>query len=220
APVPTPEVATGDPVSTDADVDPRKAAVAAAIARAKAKKAAKLAQAHGYDEAPLANNTEPGSKPELDTANPVTTEADVDPRKAAVAAAIARAKAKKAAKLAQEQDHDEAPLANSPESGPKPKLDTGDPVSAEADVDPRKAAIAAAIARAKAKKAAKLAQEQGSDEAPLANNAESVSKPELDTGDPVSSEADVDPRKAAVAAAIARAKAKKKRKEQEGNDPS
>ncbi|TMP50803.1 electron transport complex subunit RsxC, partial [Pseudoalteromonas citrea] len=92
--------------------------------------------------------------------------------KAAVAAAIARAKAKKAAKLAQEQGSDEAPLANNAESGSKPELDTADPVTAEADVDPRKAAVAAAIARAKAKKAAKLAQEQGSDEAPLANNAE------------------------------------------------
>ncbi|RJE78290.1 electron transport complex subunit RsxC [Pseudoalteromonas sp. MSK9-3] len=215
-----PELDTADSVNTEADADPRKAAVAAAIARAKAKKAAKLAQEQGSDEAPIANNAESGSKPELDTADPVTTEADADPRKAAVAAAIARAKAKKAAKLAQEQGHDEAPLANNAESGSKPELDTGDPVSTEADVDPRKAAVAAAIARAKAKKAAKLAQEQGSDEAPLANNAESVSKPELDTGDPVSTEANVDPRKAAVAAAIARAKAKKKRKEQEGNDPS
>ncbi|TMP51137.1 hypothetical protein CWB96_22505, partial [Pseudoalteromonas citrea] len=54
----------------------------------------------------------------------------------------------------------------------------------------------------------------------LLNYAESESKPELDTGEPVNAEADVDPRKAAIAAAIARAKAKKKRKEQEGNDPS
>ena len=215
-----PELDTGDPVTTEADVDPRKAAVAAAIARAKAKKAAKLAQEQDHDEAPLAHNAESGSKPELDTGDPVTAEADVDPRKAAVAAAIARAKAKKAAKLAQEQGHGEAPLAHNAESESKPELNTGDPVTAEADIDPRKAAVAAAIARAKAKKAAKLAQEQGSDEAPLANNAESESKPELDTADPVSSEADVDPRKAAIVAAIARAKAKKKRKEQEGNDPS
>ncbi|HHH2808842.1 TPA: electron transport complex subunit RsxC, partial [Citrobacter amalonaticus] len=54
-------------------VDPRKAAVEAAIARAKARKQAQLAS----DE-PAAPSLEP-----------------VDPRKAAIAAAIARAKAKK-----------------------------------------------------------------------------------------------------------------------------
>ncbi|MEM7932472.1 electron transport complex subunit RsxC, partial [Morganella morganii] len=69
-----------------------------------------------------------------DTAQPAT-EAETDPRKAAVAAAIARAKAKKAAQAA------EAPT------------DTAQP-AAETETDPRKAAVAAAIARAKAKKAA------------------------------------------------------------------
>ncbi|MGP2979932.1 electron transport complex subunit RsxC, partial [Serratia nevei] len=62
-----------------AEEDPRKAAVAATIARAKAKKAAQQA------DAPAPAET-----------TPTTTEED--PRKAAVAAAIARAKAKKAAR--------------------------------------------------------------------------------------------------------------------------
>ncbi|HIF6716565.1 TPA: electron transport complex subunit RsxC, partial [Serratia marcescens] len=62
-----------------AEEDPRKAAVAAALARVKAKKAAQQA------DAPAA----------AETAAAVTEE---DPRKAAVAAAIARAKAKKAAR--------------------------------------------------------------------------------------------------------------------------
>ncbi|CAG9001088.1 MAG: Ion-translocating oxidoreductase complex subunit C [Candidatus Celerinatantimonas neptuna] len=113
----------------------RKAGVAAAVARAKAKKAQQ-------------QNT--------------PAEADTDPRKAAVAAAVARAKAKKA------QQQQDAP--------------------AEADSDPRKAAVAAAVARAKAKKA----QQQNT-----------------------SSEADSDPRKAAVAVAVARAKAKKAQNKQQ-----
>ena len=58
------------------------------------------------------------------------TAVDADPRKAAVEAAIARAKARK-----QEQQASDEPVA--------PSLEP---------VDPRKAAIAAAIARAKAKK--------------------------------------------------------------------
>ncbi|MFS3604402.1 electron transport complex subunit RsxC, partial [Proteus vulgaris] len=64
------------------EVDPRKAAVAAAIARVKAKKdAQQTSQATPTVEAP---------------AESAETE-EVDPRKAAVAAAIARVKAKKEA---------------------------------------------------------------------------------------------------------------------------
>ena len=90
--------------------DPRKAAVEAAIARAKARKAAQQPQ-------------------------PATEEAPVDPRKAAVEAAIARAKARKAAQQPQ-------------------------PAAEEAPVDPRKAAVEAAIARAKARKAAQQEVQQ------------------------------------------------------------
>ncbi|CNG33307.1 electron transport complex subunit RsxC [Yersinia enterocolitica] len=64
----------------------------------------------------------------------------VDPRQAAVAAAIARVKAKKAAQAQLESE----------------------PVKSESEVpeeDPRKAAVAAAIARVKAKKAAQLGRE-------------------------------------------------------------
>ncbi|MCF7354716.1 electron transport complex subunit RsxC [Vibrio sp. CK2-1] len=76
-----------------------------------------------------------------------------------------------------------------------------DTTSAEAS-DPKKAAVAAAIARAKARKAA---QQQGADEiAPEQANAE---KPTTES-DTTSAEAS-DPKKAAVAAAIARAKARK-----------
>ena len=120
--------------------DPRKAAVEAAITRAKARK--------------LEQQVVP------ETAEPV------DPRKAAVEAAIARAKARK---LEQQVV----------------------PETAES-VDPRKAAVEAAIARAKARKL------------------EQQAVPE--TAEPV------DPRKAAVAAAIARAQAKKAAQQQVVNE--
>ena len=121
-------------------VDPRKAAVEAAIARAKARK---------QEQQTAAEPTEP-----------------VDPRKAAVEAAIARAKARK-----QEQQTAAEPAE---------------------PVDPRKAAVEAAIARAKARK-----QEQ-----------QAAAEP----AEPV------DPRKAAVAAAIARVQAKKAAQQQVVNE--
>ena len=121
-------------------VDPRKAAVEAAIARAKARK---------QEQQAAAEPTEP-----------------VDPRKAAVEAAIARAKARK-----QEQQTAAEPAE---------------------PVDPRKAAVEAAIARAKARK-----QEQ-----------QAAAEP----AEPV------DPRKAAVAAAIARVQAKKAAQQQVVNE--
>ncbi|NQZ91141.1 MAG: electron transport complex subunit RsxC [Moritella sp.] len=133
------------PTATSPAIEAKKAAVADAIARAKAKKAA-------------AQSGETAT----DTPAPA-----VDAKKAAVAAAIARAKAKKAA-------------AQSGETA----TDTPAPAPA---VDAKKAAVAAAIARAKAKKAAAQSGET-----------------ETDTPAPA-----VDAKKAAIAAAVARAKAKK-----------
>ena len=139
-------------------VDDKKSAVAAAIARAKAKKAAQA-----LDNAEQATSEEPQS------------DAPVDDKKAAVAAAIARAKAKKAAKALEEAEQTASEVPQS-----------------DAPVDDKKAAVAAAIARAKAKKAAKSLEdaEQTVSEAPQ-------------------SDTPADAKKAAVAAAIARAKAKK-----------
>ncbi|AZI50962.1 electron transport complex subunit RsxC [Pantoea agglomerans] len=131
-----------------AETDPRKAAVQAAIARAKAKKAAQAENA----EAPQAAG---------DSAAEAAAESD--PRKAAIQAAIARAKAKKAAQAESEADAasrdaaalataahfavDKAEQANNANAEPEqaPELNQPD--------DARKAAIAAAIARAKARKA-------------------------------------------------------------------
>ncbi|MDC9615457.1 electron transport complex subunit RsxC [Xenorhabdus khoisanae] len=152
-------------VSTESD-DPRKAALAAAIARAKAKKAAQSEEVTTSPAAPQ---------------NSVEVE-ETDPRKAAVAAAIARAKAKKAAQ-------------NQPEPAAQPIV-TAEPE----EIDPRKAAVAAAIARAKAKKEAQ--NQHPPDIKPVV-----AAEPE-----------EVDPRKAAVAAAIARAKAKKEAQNQHPPD--
>ncbi|WP_410750558.1 electron transport complex subunit RsxC [Citrobacter sp. U14242] len=125
---------------SSASTDPRKAAVEAAIARAKARK---------LEQQAATESVEP-----------------VDSRKAAVEAAIARAKARKLEQQA-----------------------TTEPTE---PVDSRKAAVEAAIARAKARK---LEQQAAT---------ESVEP--------------VDPRKAAVAAAIARAQAKKAAQQQVVNE--
>ena len=131
--------------SSDAAVDPRKAAVEAAIARAKARKAQQ--QAVPAEDAPA---EQPAAS---------------DPRKAAVEAAIARAKARKAQQQA-------VPAEDAPAEQP-------------AASDPRKAAVEAAIARAKARKAE---QQQQAVPPSAAND---------------------DARKAAVAEAIARVQARK-----------
>ncbi|SBL32188.1 electron transport complex subunit RsxC [Klebsiella oxytoca] len=141
----------------------RKAAVEAAIARAKARKAGQ--QAAPAEPAPAAEQP-----------------ATVDPRKAAVEAAIARAKARKAG--LQAAPAEPAPAAEQP-----------------ATVDPRKAAVETAIARAKARKA-------GQQAAP-AEPAPAAEQP-----------ATVDPRKAAVEAAIARAKARKAEQQLQAVPPS
>ncbi|CAI0745360.1 electron transport complex subunit RsxC [Serratia ficaria] len=190
------QAAPADPAPT-AEEDPRKAAVAAALARVKAKKAA--AQADGAapaDPAPtaeedprkaavaaaLARVKAKKAAAQADGAAPAdpAPAAEEDPRKAAVAAALARVKAKKAAAQA---------------DGAAP----ADPAPAAEEEDPRKAAVAAALARVKAKKAA--AQADGA--APA---------------DPAPAAEEEDPRKAAVAAAIARAKAKKAARETAASD--
>ncbi|WP_338464584.1 electron transport complex subunit RsxC [Franconibacter daqui] len=149
--------------------DPRKTAVEAAIARAKARKAAQLADAQPVQ-------TEAAATEDV---------APVDPRKAAVEAAIARAKARKAA-----QQADAQPVQTDMAA-----------IEDAAPIDPRKATVEAAIARAKARKVAQQA------------DAQPVQTDTAATEDA----APVDPRKAAVEAAIARAKARKAAQQAEMN---
>lgn len=108
-------------IASTQDDDPRKAAVAAALARVKAKKAAQVTPAA------IEQNM-----------------SEAERRQAAVAAALARVKAKR-----------EQPAHTVPK--PAIKLDETKTVEATQPVEPddaRKAAIAAAIARVKAKKSA------------------------------------------------------------------
>ncbi|WP_421322018.1 electron transport complex subunit RsxC [Aeromonas veronii] len=240
--------ANGEPVSAangtaaevntqdDAPVDPKKAAIAAAIARAKAKK---LAQQGDSAEGDLTTNAGTCESAATQSDAPSAASEAVDPKKAAIAAAIARAKAKK---LAQQG---ESAGAEGAQSEPTASAETRDDTVAKSEVttsqsdtaaseavDPKKAAIAAAIARAKAKK---LAQQSASTSAevesagtqvesagtegerapaePMQTDAASSEQPLAVTAAPEASapaaDAPVDPKKAAIAAAVARAKAKK-----------
>ncbi|WP_187380346.1 electron transport complex subunit RsxC [Vibrio mimicus] len=159
----------GEPAEAQAptsdDVNDKKSAVAAAIARAKARKA------------------EQQNEPEQADVTPSND--DSDPKKAAVAAAIARAKARKA------QQQDETEQSETQQAEVAPSND---------DADPKKAAVAAAIARAKARKA----QQQNETE-----------QSETQQAEVAPSNDDADPKKAAVAAAIARAKARKAQQQNE-----
>ncbi len=191
--------------TADAESDPRKAAVAAALARVKAKKAqqaqattkvdtpaetqaevetdprkAAVAAALARVKAKKAQQAQATAKVDTPTETPADAELEIDPRKAAVAAAIARVKAKKA-----QQTQATA------------KVDTPAESPAEVETDPRKAAVAAAIARVKAKKS---------------QQAQATAK--VDTPAESPAEVETDPRKAAVAAAIARVKAKKSQQAQ------
>lgn len=119
--------------------DPRQAAVAAAIARAKAKKQ----QTEEHTVAETAINAE------------AATTTAADPRQAAVAAAIARAKAKK-----QQTEHTATETtintgaATTTVAETVASKDSSTGTTTDTAADPRQAAVAAAIARAKARKAA------------------------------------------------------------------
>ncbi|WP_318471320.1 electron transport complex subunit RsxC [Photobacterium leiognathi] len=189
------EKEAGESTTSASSNDSKKDAVAAAIARAKAKKAQQASE----QKAPVA-----------DTA---VENAEVDPKKAAIAAAVARAKAKKEAQQAQSESTSE-PVAETEAVDPKKAAvaaavarakarkaaqqaeaqseTTPEPFTETEGIDPKKAAVAAAVARAKARKAAQQAEAQS----------ETTSEPAAET------EA-VDPKKAAVAATVARAKARK-----------
>ncbi|MEN2838869.1 Ion-translocating oxidoreductase complex subunit C [Mannheimia haemolytica] len=154
--------------------DPRKAAVAAALARAKAKKQAQQAVEKSENitnavigvnnDLPLQSMNETVSDKSVGANNHSPETESEDPRKAAVAAAIARAKAKKQAQQAVEKPEDIAnavigvnndlPLQSMNETTSDKSVGANNHSPKTESEDPRKAAVAAAIARAKAKKAA------------------------------------------------------------------
>ena len=226
-------------------LEDKKAAVAAALARAKAKKAAQQGE--------LTTTIEPKTI-ESAVKNSDENTVETDPRKAAIAAAIARAKAKKAAQqdesvtsaepkttesaVDKKQRFLNVGSANGPEGVNKRTSELMNKNADEntAETDPRKAAIAAAIARAKAKKAAQQDESVTSAEPKTtesvvdkkqrflnvgsANGPEGVNKrtSELMNKNADENIAETDPRKAAIAAAIARAKAKKAAQQAQQNE--
>ncbi|HHQ4683396.1 TPA: electron transport complex subunit RsxC [Aeromonas veronii] len=190
------------PSAVSEAVDPKKAAIAAAIARAKAKKLAQQCEsagAEGVQSEPAASAQTRDlavAKSEVTTSQSDTAASEVvDPKKAAIAAAIARAKAKK---LAQQSERISAevesaatqvdgagtegerapaePMQRDAASSEQPLAVAEAPEAsaptADAPVDPKKAAIAAAVARAKAKKLAAeaaRAAETAAEDAPSAD---------------------------------------------------
>ncbi|WP_299687955.1 electron transport complex subunit RsxC [uncultured Vibrio sp.] len=121
--------------STENSGDAKKDAVAAAIARAKAKKAQ-----------------------QAESASDASTENSGYAKKDAVAAAIARAKAKKAQQMKQSE------IA---EVTPEPVVEPLVEIKADTKqqpIDPKKAAVAAAIARAKARKAQQQQDKKNNEE--------------------------------------------------------
>ncbi|MEG3768735.1 electron transport complex subunit RsxC [Alteromonas sp. 14N.309.X.WAT.G.H12] len=177
--------------------------VAAALARAKAKRAEQSATA----------DTKVDTKETAPTAN--------DNKKAAVAAAIARAKAKKAAQQASQQgDSSPAKTADTADNTADNSADntvTTEPpqdnvVDAQAE---KKKRVAAAVARAKAKKAAQQASQQA-ETPPVQTPDTAGSAADNSTDSTVTTEPSQDTvvdaqaeKKKRIAAAVAKAKAKK-----------
>ncbi|WP_335910490.1 electron transport complex subunit RsxC [Shewanella indica] len=153
-----------------------KDAVAEAMARIKAKKAA---------EASVATAAKPVEKA-AETAEPAVIQPKEDKRKSDVAAAIARAKAKKAAAQGTAAAKEVADVTtDNAAEGTTPGAD-------------KKAQVAAAIARAKAKKAAAASGQADTD-----------SREAQATATETSQTAGDDSKQARIAAAVAKAKAKK-----------
>ncbi|WP_429010231.1 electron transport complex subunit RsxC [Aeromonas allosaccharophila] len=177
------------PSAASEAVDPKKAAIAAAIARAKAKKLAQQGEgagAEGAQSKPTASAETRDvavAKSEVTTSQSDTAASEaVDLKKAAIAAAIARAKAKK---LAQQSASTSAEVASS-----------------SAEVESAGTQVDRAGAEGERVSAEPMQSDAASSEQPLAvTAAPEASAPAAD--------APVDPKKAAIAAVVARAKAKK-----------
>ncbi|WP_076413803.1 electron transport complex subunit RsxC [Shewanella sp. UCD-KL12] len=129
------------------ELDDKKAKIAAAVAKAKAKKAASKDGSSTTDEAT--------DKPQTDQADTLTINKigtdKLDDKKAKIAAAVAKAKAKKAAVK------DGSSATN--EATDKPETNQADTLTINEvgtdELDDRKAKIAAAVAKAKARKASR-----------------------------------------------------------------
>lgn len=163
-------------------VDDQKSQVAAAIARAKAKKKLKEVATEKPNSNDNIENNVADNVAEEKTAS--TEQANPEDKKAKIAAAIARAKAKKNNKSAVTSDDVTTTEKNTEDTSAKKAASTDD----------KKAKIAAAIAKAKAKKLSKSASDT------------ELKKQAIDA--PVEKTASADDKKAKITAAIAKAKSK------------
>ncbi len=179
--------------------DEKKAKVAAAIARAKAKKAAQVSQSEASSaEKPAGYQGEKHTElSDTETNSELTAEAQ---KKARIAAAVAKAKAKKAAKNSEDGQPDKSVSVQSAPTQLDEQPDSG----SKEQLDEKQARIAAAVAKAKAKKAASQNTQVSSPDGETdANNAASTNE--------------ADEKKARIAAAVAKAKAKKLTQDSNGN---
>ena len=153
---------SGSPASQDEEKDTaapeakpaasaKSAAVAAALAKARARKAAESGPAperSGNKDANKAESSETKSSP---ASHETADAASSDPKKAALAAALARAKARKQAESASTVTKKAAGVpGKSAENGEK--AESSGSSGKDHTENPRKAAVAAALARARAKK--------------------------------------------------------------------
>lgn len=189
--------------------DTRQDKIQAAIARAKAKKAGTVELIEGQPAA-TQNESILNNQPESQLTN--ETSVEQDPRKAAVAAALARAKSKrKASADANEQVKDDAlnaQVSNESTSVNETNIHVDDNEIKQMDAasapqqDPRKVMVQAAIERAKAKRLAKNEVENASSlqqaSSVTLNNSEKSVNTEVKTA-----------KQAAIDAALIRAKARK-----------
>ena len=225
-----PEQATGP---AEASAKPKSAALAAALARAKAKKAAESGSSgspasHDEEKETAAQEAKPAASAksaavavalakararkaaeghESHQSDGSSAEAPAaDTKKAAVAAALAKARARKAA------ESGETNAESSQESKPaEAETKHSDDAQKSSDANPKKAALAAALARARARKQAETAKQSPAESAATPLKSEEGRKNSGAESETSSAKAPAaDPRKAAIAAALARARAKKK----------
>lgn len=189
-------------VGSSAQEDNKKSKVSAAVAKAKAKKLAKEKEATAD---PVTTKTAESTKNENIPEQREETDNKVD-KKAAVASAVAKAKAKKLAKQSSERDAKVKPAESTENIVKKPDEKIVEKTPAKKD---KKASIASAVAKAKAKKLAKDNETNSNsaesdttniDSTEEPNSIESLKKPVVDE----STE-----KKKKISAAIAKAKAKK-----------
>ena len=151
-----------DTTTTATSVDDKKARIAAAVAKAKAKKAALVGDSTEKNDVdgdqPSDTINKVSRAIEIDTTIAVTP---VDDKKARIAAAVAKAKAKKAALASDSSATNDVDGVQTRDTvnevNPAIEIDT---TIAAISVDDKKARIAAAVAKAKAKKLANSAKQE------------------------------------------------------------